>query len=159
MHIFPRYWPGAGVSPKGGRPGLDRHSQKLLARGRYLPERGGPGKKKVGLNGRTGAGISPKGGGPVRDQGGIKAGPRRDHILFNLFVTDYHQLSTVFVFLYFFELQAFALYQASEILSKRLGEISYARISARADASTAAPPFEMIVVETLPACCLSFYIR
>ena len=33
-------------------------------------------------------------GRPVRDQGGIKAGPRREYILFNLFVTDY-QLPTV----------------------------------------------------------------
>ena len=31
-------------------------------------------------------------GRPVRDQGGIKAGPRRDHILFHLILTDYQLL-------------------------------------------------------------------
>ena len=166
---------------KGGARGLDKHSQKLLdpgqvflskggargrihilksywARGRCFSRKGAPGNQKVWLNGRTGAGVSLERGRPVRDQGGIKAGPRRDHILFNLFVTDYHQLSTVFVFLYFFELQAFALYQSSEILSKRLGEISYSRISARAAASTAAPRFrDNSSPDT--ACCLLFYIR
>ena len=110
-------WPGAGVSLERGRPGTEYHSQKLLdpgqvflskggargrihilksywARGRCFSRKGAPGNQKVWLNGRTGAGVSLERGRPVRDQGGIKAGPRRDHILFNLFVTD-SQLQTV----------------------------------------------------------------
>ena len=68
------------------------------------------------------------------------AGPRRDYLLFNLFVTDY-QMPTVLFSCILFELQALALYQSSEILSKRLSEISYVRIYARADARAAAPRF------------------
>ena len=49
---------------------------------------------------------------PVRDQGGIKAGPRRDHLLFNLILTDYQLPTASFFFSYFFELQALALYQS-----------------------------------------------
>jgi hypothetical protein len=63
---------------------------------------------------------------PVRDQGGIKAGPRRDHLLFNLILTDY-QLPTVFSSRIFSSYSHLDYYisRSSEILSKRLGEISY----------------------------------
>ena len=40
-------------------------------------------------------------------------------------LSDFNGLPDDFVFLYFFELQALALYQSSDILSKRLGEVSY----------------------------------
>ena len=58
INILKSYWPGAGV----------------------FPERGRPGTKKVWLNGRTGAGVFPERGRPVRDQGGIKAGPKEPTI-------------------------------------------------------------------------------
>jgi hypothetical protein len=112
------------------------------------PERERPGRKRSGSTAGPGQ-VSPERERPVRDQGGIKAGPRRDHTLFHLFVTDYQLLNSL-VFLYFFELQALALYQSSELLSKRLGEIYYARIYARAAASTAAPPFRDDYSRTLP---------
>ena len=75
-----------------GLPGLDNHSQKLLARGRSFPNRGLPGIKRSGSTAGPGQ-VIPARGRPVRDQGGIKAGPRRDHFFFlHLILTDYQLL-------------------------------------------------------------------
>ena len=89
------------VSPEGARPGLDNHSQKLLDRGRCRPKgrvrgwiailksywpgagvarRGAPGKKKVGLNGRTGAGVARRGGVRFGTKAGLK--PVHDGTIF-----------------------------------------------------------------------------
>ena len=62
--------PGQASMELPWRPGLDKYSQKLLARGRS------PWNPWC----------------PVRDQGGIKAGPRRDYILLHLILTDYQLL-------------------------------------------------------------------
>ena len=66
----PRYWPGAGVSPKAERPGLDRHSQKLLDRGRCLPESGRSARGWIDIliGYWTGAGVSPKAERPGLDR-------------------------------------------------------------------------------------------
>ena len=86
----------------------------------------------------------------VRDRGGIEAGPRRDHILFHLILTDYQPVLFSCIV---FELQALALYQSSEIPSKRLGEVSYT-----GRASAAHPPARPIFLRgMLRGNCEDFY--
>ena len=122
---------------------------------------------------------------PVRDQGGIKAGPRRDYILFHLILTDYQLLLFSCILLSYRHLHYISRprYSASDwgrfiILAAPLSRAcllaqgsclpvraattaaarAAARIYTRAAASTAALPFTDNS-DRDTACCLFFYLQ
>ena len=117
--------------------------------------------------------MTPKGGRPVRDQGGIKAGLRRDYILFHLILTDYQLLLFSCMFSSYRHLHYIShpRYSASDwgrsiMLAAHLsharpptqGSSLPARASARASASASARGVRallfcilgIILIETLP---------
>ena len=147
-----------------------------------------PGRKRSGSTAGPGQ-VFLEGERPVRDQGGIKAGPRRDHILFHPILTDYQLLLFSCILSSYRHLYYIShpRYSASDwgrslVLAEprpptRLPALSSCEGSCEGSCERGflqgllrALPLGLlrglllsllgiILVETLPACCLFFYLR